>query len=45
MTMGYISYMRERFVEGLFRKSVPQLEQSRCSASVESAVLVYIRSV
>jgi len=43
--MGSTSYMPERFVEGLLRKSVPQLGQSLCSASIERAVLVCIRSV
>jgi len=37
--------MRANFVEGLLRKSVPQLEQSLCSASIERAAVVYIRSV
>jgi len=37
--------MRESFAEGLLRKSVPQLEQSLCSASTEHAVVQYIRSV
>ena len=32
--------MSECFAQGLLRKSVPQLEQSLCSASTERAVLV-----
>jgi len=44
MKTGSTSYMRENIVEGLLRKSVPPSEQSLCSVSIESAVLVYIRS-
>jgi len=42
---GYASYMCESFVEGLLRKSVPQLEQRLGSVLIERAVLVYIRRV
>ena len=45
MKTGSTSYMRESFVERLFQKSVPRLEESLCSAPIESAVLVQIRSV
>jgi len=45
MTTGSISYLRKSFVEGLLWKTVPQLEQSPCSALIERAVLMYIRSV
>ena len=44
MTTESASYMRESFVEVLIRTLVRQLEQSLCSASIERAVLVYIRS-
>jgi len=37
--------MCESFVEGVLRMSVPQLERSLRSASIERVVLVYIRSV
>jgi len=43
MATGSASYMREIFVEDLLWMSMSQ--QSRCSASIERAVLVYIRSV
>jgi len=46
MTTGTTSYVFESFVEDLLRMSVPQnKEQTRCSASIERSVLVYIRSV
>jgi len=45
MTTGSTSYMPECFVEGLLRKQVTASVQSKVSASIEHAVLVYIRSV
>ena len=41
MTTESTSYTRESFVEFLLRKSVPQLEQSLCSALTEHAVWVF----
>jgi len=43
MTTGSLLNMRESFVQGLLRKSVPQ--SKFCSTSIERAVLMYMRRV